>query len=85
MLWVEDSESDRYLIASALRDGEAKGLTFVPDGATALREVRRRRPALVVLDINLAGMDGIEVLRRLRADPALRMLPIIMLTTTGGA
>ncbi|NWF81787.1 MAG: response regulator transcription factor [Chloroflexi bacterium] len=50
------------------------------DGPTALRLARTERPALLVLDLMLPGMDGLDVTRTLRQDPATRTLPIIMLT-----
>ncbi len=50
------------------------------DGPTALRLARTERPALLVLDLMLPGMDGLDVTRALRQDPATRTLPIIMLT-----
>ncbi len=53
------------------------------DGETALAEARRRLPDLVVLDLMLPGMDGLEVCRRLRADPRTAHIPIVMLTAKG--
>ncbi len=50
------------------------------DGPTALRLARAERPSLLVLDLMLPGLDGLAVTRALRADPATRKLPIIMLT-----
>jgi phosphate regulon transcriptional regulator PhoB len=50
------------------------------DGATGLRLVREQRPDLVVLDLMLPGLDGLEVCRQLRRDPATAGIPIVMLT-----
>ena len=50
------------------------------DGVTALRLVRAARPDLVILDLMLPGLDGLQVCRQLRQDPATAHLPIIMLT-----
>lgn len=50
------------------------------DGAAALRLVREHRPDLLILDLMLPGLDGLEVCRRLRHDPATARLPVIMLT-----
>jgi two-component system phosphate regulon response regulator PhoB len=50
------------------------------DGGAALRLVRERRPDVLILDLMLPGMDGLEVCRALRRDPATARLPIIMLT-----
>ena len=53
------------------------------DGETALAEARRKLPDLVVLDLMLPGIDGLEVCRRLRADPRTEHIPIVMLTAKG--
>jgi len=53
------------------------------DGAAALRLAREARPDVVVLDLLLPGLDGLEVCRRLRRDPATAGLPVIMLTARG--
>ena len=54
------------------------GIETATDGAQALAAVRRRRPALILLDIEMPGMDGVDVLRRLQAiDPAI---PVIIVT-----
>lgn len=50
------------------------------DGAAAMNEIATRRPDLVVLDAMMPVLDGFEVLRRLKADPATAALPVIMLT-----
>jgi len=50
------------------------------DGAAALRLVRERQPDLLILDLMLPGLDGLEVCRQLRRDPGTARLPIIMLT-----
>jgi two-component system, OmpR family, alkaline phosphatase synthesis response regulator PhoP len=50
------------------------------DGATALRLARSERPSLLLLDLMLPELDGLDVLRALRTDPATRALPVIMLT-----
>jgi phosphate regulon transcriptional regulator PhoB len=53
------------------------------DGHQALQSLRREVPDLLVLDLMLPGMDGLELCRRLRAEPATRALPIIMVTAKG--
>jgi two-component system phosphate regulon response regulator PhoB len=53
------------------------------DGETGLAEARRRLPDLVVLDLMLPGIDGLEVCRRLRADARTTHIPIVMLTAKG--
>ena len=66
-------------------------LTVVPDGRQALDYVHRLTspearledfPDLVLLDLNLPGIDGFEVLTQLKSDPALRAIPVVVLTTS---
>jgi two-component system phosphate regulon response regulator PhoB len=79
VLVVEDEPDIRHLIVFHLA---REGFTCraAATGAEALREVRAQAPDLVVLDLMLPEMDGLEVCRRLRADPATATLPVIMLT-----
>jgi two-component system, OmpR family, alkaline phosphatase synthesis response regulator PhoP len=79
ILVVEDEPDIRGLIVHHLsRDGFR--CQTAGSGADALAHVRKTRPDLVVLDLMLPGLDGLEVCRRLRADPTTAGLPIIMLT-----
>lgn len=79
ILIVEDSTEIRTLIAFTLqRDGWH--VVEASNGLEALRLARRHRPALVVMDINLPGMDGLEVTRQIRSDPALEDVPVLALT-----
>jgi phosphate regulon transcriptional regulator PhoB len=79
VLVVEDEPDIRHLIVHHLeRDGyRCRG---VASGADALAAVRAAAPDLIVLDVMLPGMDGLEVCRRLRADRTAATVPIIMLT-----
>jgi len=76
---VEDEPDIRELIVHHLAR-EGYRCRAVGSGAEALTEAHARAPALVVLDLMLPGIDGLEVCRRLRADPATAAVPIIMLT-----
>jgi len=58
-------------------------VTLATDGLQALEEMRSRRPDLVLLDIRLPNMDGLEVLAAVREDEALRSTPIVVLTNFG--
>ncbi len=75
---VEDNADNRLLLCAIL--GDRYRVVEYADGAEALAGLRRERPDLVLLDISLPGMDGTEVLRRLRADAALKGLPVVALT-----
>ena len=79
ILVVEDEESIRTLIALNL---QAAGYTVeeAKDGTQALEKVKVVKPDLVLLDWMLPGLDGLDVLRSLKADPAFATLPVIMLT-----
>ena len=80
VLIVEDEADIALSLKHNLeRDGPYE-VTTVGDGADALRAVASAPPDLVLLDLNLPGMDGIEVCRRLRRDPRTAAIPVIMLT-----
>jgi phosphate regulon transcriptional regulator PhoB len=79
VLVVEDEPDIRNLIVHHLtRDGFR--CRAVASGAEALQRVKAATPDLVVLDLMLPGMDGLDVCRRLRSDPGSARVPIIMLT-----
>lgn len=90
VLLVEDSPSDARLTQEAFRDAKiANKLTIVTDGAEAMEYLNRQgkyadatRPDLVLLDLNLPKVDGREVLRRIKSDPALLSIPVVILTTS---
>src|SRR5690242_1188374 len=75
---VEDNADNRLLLTALLDDRYT--LDEYEDGPAALAGCTAAPPALILLDISLPGMDGPEVLRRLRADPALANIPVIALT-----
>lgn len=76
---VEDEQDISELIRFNLEQ-EGFSVSTVTDGERALEEVKRSRPALVLLDLMLPGMPGIEVCRRLRSDVSTARLPIIIVT-----
>ena len=83
LILVVDDEPDLVdLIEHHLRR-EQYEVAKAFDGEKALAEARRRPPDLVVLDLMLPGMDGLEVCRRMRADPRTMHVPILMLTAKG--
>ena len=90
ILLVEDNPGDIRLIREALRDTVRPiTLEVVRDGAEALAFLRRQgpypnapRPHLILLDLNLPKKDGREVLACIKGDPALRRIPVVVLTTS---
>jgi two-component system, cell cycle response regulator DivK len=81
ILLVEDNERNRRLARDILTFTGYRVVEAV-SGEDALRLAATERPALVLMDIQLPGIDGIETLRRLRADPALAALPVIAVTAS---
>ena len=75
---VEDNADNRLLLQAIL--GDKYDLVEYENGVDALAGISGSRPDLVLLDISLPGMDGNEILRRLRGDARLRDLPVIALT-----
>ena len=83
MIWcVEDDASIRDIEVYALQSTgfEAEGFS---DGAQFWEAVQKERPELVVLDVMLPGIDGIELLRRMKARAELREIPVVMATAKG--
>src|SRR5262245_25715820 len=75
---VEDNPDNQLLIRVMLQDSYE--VTAYETGAAALAGLRAEKPDLVLLDISLPEMDGTQVLRSIRSDPALQALPVIALT-----
>ncbi len=90
ILLVEDNPGDVRLTREALAEGKVRNNLYVaPDGVEALRFLRREeehaeavRPDLILLDLNLPKMDGREVLEVIKADPDLRHIPVVVLTSS---
>lgn len=81
-LLVEDDARLGALVAEYLGRHEVE-VTVVGDGERGLAALRARRFDVVLLDVMLPGMDGLEVCRRIRATPGLAALPVVMLTAKG--
>jgi two-component system, OmpR family, alkaline phosphatase synthesis response regulator PhoP len=80
MILVVDDEPGIVQIARDYLDRAGFRVITAGDGPSAMRLARAERPSLMVLDLMLPGVDGLDVTRTLRQDPATRKLPIIMLT-----
>ena len=86
VLLVEDDPADAVLIREALRDhAAARVVARAEDGIAALellRDPTQRRPDLIVLDLNMPRMNGSEVLEVLKSDDELKLIPVVVLTTS---
>ncbi|MCU0545668.1 MAG: response regulator [Oscillatoriaceae cyanobacterium Prado104] len=90
ILLIEDSPSDADLAREALGQGKIlNNLHFVEDGVAAIDFLRRRglyvsapRPDLILLDLNLPKKSGQEVLSEIKTDPDLKLIPVVILTTS---
>jgi CheY-like chemotaxis protein len=86
ILLVEDNPQDAEMTMRALRKNNlVNRLHWVKDGAEALEYLfagDRLRPKLVLLDLKMPKVDGIEVLRRMKSDPAIRAIPVVVMTSS---
>lgn len=90
ILLIEDSPSDAHLTLRRLKTAKVlNDLHWVEDGESAMEFLRHEgkyidapRPDLILLDLNLPGMDGREVLHEVKLDPDLKQIPIVILTTS---
>jgi two-component system phosphate regulon response regulator PhoB len=81
---VVDDERDILELVEYNLQKEGFAVTSVTSGEDALAATRTKLPDLVLLDLMLPGLDGLEVCRRLKAEPTTRHIPIVMLTAKGG-
>jgi CheY-like chemotaxis protein len=86
VLLVEDDDVDAMTVTRAVDDLEIAGpLARVTDGEEALKHLRNQdneRPCIIFLDLNMPKMNGTEFLKVVKADDTLKMIPIIVLTTS---
>ncbi len=80
IMMVEDQEDNRQILRDLL-GSVGYDLIEAWDGETALTTLASQRPDLILMDIQLPGIDGYEVTRRIKADPGLRGIPIIAVTS----
>jgi len=81
ILVVEDNDNNRLLVRDVL---QASGYRVVEaeNAEDGLRVAAEQQPALILMDIQLPGMNGMEALQRLRADPTTRAIPVIAVTAS---
>ena len=87
ILLVEDNEGDIVLAREALKEARiGNRITVITDGEKALEYLfcndNNRKPDLILLDMNLPKVNGLEVLAKIKADEALKIIPVVMLTTS---
>ncbi len=93
ILSAEDDPDDCLLVEEAFQEsGQPNQLYFVQDGIALMQYLRRQgsytdpmiapRPDLILLDLKMPGMDGRESLAKIKADPDLRSIPVVVLTTS---
>lgn len=91
ILMAEDDPDDRMLVRDALRESRLLNeLHCVQDGEELMEYLEQRgrysasapRPGLILLDLNMPRMDGREALQEIKANPALRRIPVVVLTTS---
>jgi CheY-like chemotaxis protein len=89
-IWlIDDDDGHALLVEESLRDaGLLNPFVRARDGAEGWRWLneaatgQRRRPGLILLDVSMPGLDGFEVLERIKSTPTLRRIPVIMVTST---
>ncbi len=79
ILFIDDSEIDRKVVEKILTKRNFRVILSV-DGETGLETARKEKPDLVLLDISLPGINGIEVCKRLKKDDTTKHIPVIFLT-----
>ncbi|RKY62240.1 MAG: two-component system response regulator [Candidatus Latescibacterota bacterium] len=79
VLVVEDNPTNRELVVEVLQLLDVRVLQ-AEDASTGIALARSERPDLILMDISLPGMDGLEATRRLKADPETRNIPVVALT-----
>ena len=77
---VDDEPAIVDVVCEVLVDAEVADASGCPHGHRAHLCIRRKRPALVILDVQMPDVDGVEIFRQLRADPDTRAIPVIFCT-----
>ncbi|MBF0471173.1 MAG: response regulator [Gammaproteobacteria bacterium] len=90
VLLLEDEPADAHLVRIAFEEGKVMvDMDHVQDGVEGFAYLRReapyqnaQRPDLILLDLNMPRMDGLQFLQKIKADEALKSIPVLMLTTS---
>jgi CheY-like chemotaxis protein len=77
---IVDDEPDAVDFAQEIVEGEGYTVVTASDGAKGLAAMRREKPSLVILDVQMPDMDGFEVFQEMKRDKALKSIPVVMLT-----
>ena len=77
---ADDDDAIRSLLAAAIEDEPGLHVLTAADGAQALARCEHTRPALALVDINMPGMGGLEVIERLKAHPLLGDVPVVAMS-----
>ena len=87
ILLVEDDQVDAMIVRRALKDiNVVNRLDIVGDGEQALaflKDPKKERPCIILLDLNMSRMNGVEFLTVAKQDKALKRIPVVVLTTSG--
>ncbi|MDZ4770028.1 MAG: response regulator [Chloroflexota bacterium] len=79
VVYIEDNPQNMRLVRKIL-GGAGHYVTEATDGASGLEAIIRERPALILMDVNLPDIDGLELTQRIKADPTLSHIPVVALT-----
>ncbi len=89
VLLVDDNPADLFLAREAFGQRQDQvGLSTCESAAEALAHLRnpeRRLPDVVITDLNMPGMSGLELVQAMKADPALQLIPVVVLSTSGNS
>src|SRR5580658_212971 len=83
ILTVDDSKTVRIIVRKAFKSFDCE-IFEAANGVEGLAVAAKTMPALILLDVTMPVMDGVEMLTRLKADPQLKGIPVMMLTAEGG-
>lgn len=81
---VVDDEPEARMLVERILAGAGHEVSSVADGLAAVAAVKRQKPDLLVLDLNLPKIDGFEVCRQIKADPEVAATPVVMITAAYG-